>query len=114
MPNNSKLGIIWSSPDPEVALNMVFMYAENSKLYQWWDIVRLIVWGPSAKLLTEDADLQKEFKSLKQVGVDLVACKACADRYGVSDDLSKMDVAVVYVGEMVTEMLKSNWKMITF
>lgn len=37
------LNIIWSSADKEVALKMVFMYAHNSKLRNWWQAVRLIV-----------------------------------------------------------------------
>ena len=49
-----KLAVIWSSRDKDVALNMVFMYTRNSKLRKWWNDVRLVVWGPSAKLISEE------------------------------------------------------------
>lgn len=34
--NEDELIILWTSGDKEVALNMVFMYALNSKLNKWW------------------------------------------------------------------------------
>ena len=52
--NNEKLVILWSSGDREAALKMVFMYTYNAKKYEWWDDLTLLVWGPSAKLLSED------------------------------------------------------------
>jgi len=80
---SDKLAALWTSGDREVALNMVFMYTRNAKLRGWWNEVKLIVWGPSAKLLSADQELQKQLEGLKQAGVQLVACKACADNYGV-------------------------------
>ena len=46
--------ILWTSGDREVALKMVFMYAYYCQKRAWMDTVRLLVWGPSSKLLTED------------------------------------------------------------
>ena len=54
-----KLVVIWSSGDREVAEKMVFMYTLNSKLRQWWKEVTFIIWGPSAKLISEDIELQE-------------------------------------------------------
>jgi hypothetical protein len=48
------LVVVWSSGDREVALKTAFMYTVNAKLKGWWPEVILIVWGPSAKLLSED------------------------------------------------------------
>ena len=56
------LVIIWTSRDREVAKNMVFMYAKNARLKDWWPEVRLVVWGPSAALIAEDAELQGELE----------------------------------------------------
>lgn len=113
MEEKNKLGLIWTTGDREVALNMLFMYAHNSKKRAWWDDVRLIVWGPSAKLLTEDKELQDQIKQMAADGVQVWACKACADRYGVSQTLEKMGILVVYVGEPLTQMLKTDWKVLT-
>ena len=112
--NDSKLGIIWSSADPEVATHMLFMYAHNSKKRGWWQEVRLIVWGPSAKLLVENVELQEKIKEMAVDGVDVWACKACADKYGISEDLENLGINVVFVGETFTQMLQSDWKVITF
>ena len=48
-----ELVVLWTSGDPEVATKMLFMYTYNAKKFGWWDKITLIVWGPSAKLLSE-------------------------------------------------------------
>jgi hypothetical protein len=110
----SELVVLWTSGDREVALKMVFMYALNSKLKQWWKNVTLIVWGPSSKLLSTDTELQASLSKMKEADIKLVACKRCADMYGVSSDLEKLGVDVKYMGEPLTGFLKSDrCKMIT-
>jgi len=101
--------ILWTSSDREVAQKMVFMYALNSKRHAWMDRVRLLVWGPSGKLLVQDAELQAQLKELKDVGIELYACKACADMYGISDQLTKSGVTVVYTGQMLADLQKEGW-----
>ncbi len=110
----SKLLVVWTSGDREVALKMVFMYAENAKKNDWWKEVRLLVWGPSAKLLSEDTELQDYVKKMKTEGVEVIACKACADSYGVAEKLETVGVKVFYTGKALTEMLKTDWKTVTF
>jgi hypothetical protein len=46
--------------------------------------------------------------------VELLACKACSDMYGVSKKLEELGVTVKYMGVPFTEMLKSGWVTITF
>ena len=105
--------ILWTSGDREVALKMVFMYAYNAKKRGWMDTVRLLVWGPSSKLLSEDAELQEQLAGLKEVGVELYACKACADLYGVADKLTSLDVEVMYTGKMLAELQQQGWHVLT-
>jgi hypothetical protein len=69
---------------------MVFMYALNAKLKKWWEKVTLIVWGPSAKLLREDKEIQSYVARMKEADVILEACVNCADMYGVSGNLIEM------------------------
>lgn len=109
----SKLAIVWTSADREVALKMAFMYAYNAKKNGWWDKVKLVVWGPSAKLLAEDKDMQTQIYEMKTIGVELAACKACSDQYGVSETLENLGIEVIYMGEPLTDMLKSDWKVLT-
>jgi hypothetical protein len=77
------------------------------------DTVRLLVWGPSSKLLAEDTVLQRKVKELKQVGVELYACKACADLYGVADKLTQLGITVMYTGEMLADLQKNGWHVLS-
>ena len=108
------LTVLWTSGDKEVALNMVFMYTLNAKIRNWWNEVRLIVWGPSSRLLSEDADLQDEVRRMRDAGVILDACKACADRYGVSEKLEQLGISVRYMGVPLTDYIKERRNLITF
>lgn len=110
----SKLLVVWSSGDRDVALNMVFMYTTNAKRKGWWENIRLLIWGASSKLLSEDKELQQEIQKMKDAGIELLACKACADRYGVSETLQGLGVDVKYMGVGLTEMLKGGWTTLTF
>ena len=109
MSNGKKsLVVLWTSGDREVALKMVFMYTLNSKLRGWWEEVILIVWGPSAKLLSQDEELQEKIGQIKEAGVVLEACKACADLYGVSPDLEALGIEVKYMGTPLSDYLKED------
>ena len=114
MSDERKLAVVWSSGDRMVALSMVFMYTKNSMLKGWWDRVRLVVWGPSSKLLTEDEALQKELKAMQEAGVEIQACRACADMHGVTDKLEALGIEVIYMGKPLTDILQSDWTCMTF
>jgi hypothetical protein len=59
--------------------------------------------------------LQTAVKAMMADGVVIKACKACADSYGVSDDLAALGIEVKYMGQPLTEMLKSDqWQVLTF
>ena len=103
-----ELAVIWTSGDREVALKMAFMYTLNSKLKGYWKEVTLIVWGPSARLLAADRELQERLSAMRDAGVKLRACKRCADEYGVSSALESLGVAVEYMGQPLTEFLKTD------
>ena len=106
--------IVWTSGDPDVAHKMVFMYAFNAQKNGWWDQVTLLVWGPSAKLSSEDEDIQASLKRMKEQGVELLACKGCADQYGVSSKLEELGIEVKYTGTYLTDFIKSGKKVISF
>lgn len=112
--NKEKLVVLWTSSDREVALKMVFMYTINAKLKGWWKDVTLIIWGPSSKLLSEDEELQNYISSIKDSGVELLACRACTDEYGITEALEKLNINVIYMGEPLTTYLKDGAKVITF
>ena len=110
-----ELVVLWTSGDREVALKMAFIYTYNSTRFKWgWKNVTLVVWGPSAKLLVADTELQEHVIEMKEAGVKLLACKKCSDLYGVSDDLRRLGIEVKYMGKPLTDYLRDeNYKVIT-
>jgi hypothetical protein len=111
--NYNKLLILWTSNDKESAINMVFMYAENSMIKGWWEEVTLLIWGSSSKLVSEDEEVQNSIKSLQKEGVRIIACRQCAENYNIVEKLEKQDIEVFYTGEFLSDWLKSNKKIIT-
>lgn len=108
-----KLTILWTNADKITAEKMVMMYAINSKTHQWWDEVTVLIWGATAKLTAEDLLIQQNIEMAQHVGVNFIACKACADQLGVSDALTALGIEVTYTGELLTNILKEGEKLIT-
>lgn len=102
----SRLAVVWTSGDPEVAHRMVLMYTHAARTSKWFEEVRLIVWGPSARLLAGDKDLQQKLKAMQADGVILQACVVCADSYGVSERLRELGLEVKAMGKPLTELIK--------
>jgi hypothetical protein len=114
IPASDKLAVIWTSGDKDVALKMVFMYTYNAGKYGWWDDITLVVWGPSAKLLTEDKELQDYLGNIIETGTSVIACKGCSDQYGVSENLEGLGIEVAYIGKVLTDFVKEGRKILTF
>ncbi|MCF7935929.1 MAG: DsrE family protein [Synergistales bacterium] len=114
MEERSTLVVIWSSDNREVWDELVFMYTLNSAVRGWWDRVVLVIWGPSAKLAGADGGIADNLRDAAAKGVELTACKACADHYGVSGRLEELGVDVRYMGEPLTAFLKSGASVLTF
>jgi len=112
--NSDKLVVLWTSGDPYVAERVAFMYTHAAKKNEWFREVTLIVWGPSAKLISENEKLQEKVKAMQDDGVELQACIACASSYNVVDDLKALGFEVKGMGKPLTNYLKSDAKVITF
>ena len=111
----NKLLIVWSSGEKEVAKKLVLLYGSVMLPRSYWDEATIMIWGPSAKLLAHDKELQTQFKSVQDTGVKFNACIVCSDDYGVSQDLKNLGIELIHTGEMLTEALQSDdIKVITF
>lgn len=111
----NKLLIVWSSGEVEVASKLILLYGSVMLERKYWDEATIMVWGPSVKLLAEDAELQKQFRIVHDSGVKFNACVVCADDYGVSTELKELGIELTHTGEMLTESLQSDdVKVITF
>ena len=110
-----KLLIVWSSQEIEVAKKLVLLYGSVIVPRGYLDEATIMIWGPSAKLLAENEELQKQFKSVQDSGVVFNACVVCTDDYGVSQKLQELGVSLIHTGEMLTEALKcDDTQVITF
>ncbi len=106
--------VVWSSGDIEVAEKVCFMYTFNAKRAAWFKEVIFVIWGPSAKLLAENEKLQGSVKKMKEQGIIVEACSACAKMYGVQDKLKELGVDVKGMGTVLTKYLKAGYPNITF
>ncbi len=110
----TKLAVVWSSADPDVAKAVCFMYAHNAYRNLWFDKVRLLVWGPSAGLLLRDEELQEQVKAMIEDGVEVYACIAGAKMFGAAEALTDMGINVTGMGKPLSDMLHEGWKVLTF
>lgn len=108
--NSNNLVVLWTSGDPDVAEKMGFMYTYNAKKQGWFEDVVLIVWGPSAKLLSENEMLQDYVKKMLDAGVKVEACMACARMYGVEKKLAELGIEVKGMGIPLSDYLKDGWQ----
>lgn len=110
----NKLLIVWSSADEEVAKKLVLLYGSVMLPRGYWDEATIMVWGPSAKLLAKNKELQERVKVVMNTGVKFNVCVVCSDDYGVTDTLRELGVEPIHTGEMLTNALQSDYKVITF
>lgn len=109
-----KLLIVWSSGEIEVAKKLVLLYGSVILPRGYWDEAHLMVWGPSAKLLAENLEVQQMVAHVIDSGVKASACVVCSDDYGVTEQLRAMGIEPIHTGELLTQALKSDWKVVTF
>ena len=103
-----RLNILWTTDNKDTIFNMLSMYAINSKVKGWWQDVNVIIWGASAKLVGSDTQVQTEVAEMINHGVTIEACKDCTDNFGVTDNLLKLGINVRFMGQPLTDYLKSG------
>jgi hypothetical protein len=108
MSSPEHLHILWTNADPVTAEKMVFMYAYNALKERWWKRVTVIIWGAPAKLVADNWQVQSQIRALLENGVQVSACKACADELGVTETLKGLGIEVIYWGESLTRLLKDR------
>ncbi len=110
----SRLVVLWTSGEPDVAHQVCFMYTHAAHRSKWFDEVRLVVWGPSSRLLAGDKELQKKIKAMMDDGMKVQACVVCANNYGVADRLREMGLEVKGMGKPLSDYMHDGWKVLTF
>ncbi|MGQ1946869.1 DsrE family protein [Geofilum sp. OHC36d9] len=110
----NKLAIVWSSADKEVAERVVLMYAQGAKTQKWFEEITVLVWGPATKTLAHEAHLQNTVKEMLKAGINIKACSACSESYGVTKDIEALGIEVVPLGPILTDYIKNDYKILTF
>ncbi len=110
----TKVFVILTSGDREVALECGLVYPSYAAAEKWMDEVKVIIFGPSEKLAAYDTEVQGRIKELQKLGVEILACKWCADRMNITDILEKAGIKVIYVGPVISQLLKDGWASLTF
>jgi hypothetical protein len=113
MSNGKHLYVLWTNDNPMTAEKMVFMYTINALKHGWWEKVTLIIWGATAKLVSEDVNMQMKVKEAMDAGVFITACKACTDQLGVTKILENLNIEVKYWGAPLTDILTSKEPLLT-
>ncbi len=103
----SKLTVLWYSDDPMVAERVALMYSGVAKQFGLFEDVSIIIWGPSAKLVAENKEIQVKLKEMMKNGVSMNVCITCANMYGVTDQLKALGINVDVMGVPLTSALKS-------
>ena len=82
---------------------------------KYWDEATIMVWGPSAKLMYENKEIQEQVKKVMDTGVKFNTCIVCSDEYGITKELEELGIEPIHTGEMLTNALKSqDTKVLTF
>lgn len=107
-----RLLVLWTTGEKTVAMNMVCMYTLNSKIKGWWEKVTLLIWGASGDLLINDPEVKEKVAEIKDAGVEVIACKRCAENMDIVEKLEELGVKVFYTGEFLTDWLRSGSRLI--
>jgi len=108
MIKKDKLLIVWSSGEIDVAKRLILLYGSVMLERNYWDKATIMVWGPSAKLIFENKDLQDQVKTVMKTGVKFNTCVVCSDEYGITQELKQLGIDPIHTGKMLTESLKSD------
>jgi len=113
--NASNLLVIWSSGDREVAMDTCITYLERAVKNKWFNGATLIIWGPSARLLANDKELQARIELIIDMGAKVLASAESASSYGVADKLKELGIDVKPMDASATNVIRaSNTRVITF
>ena len=110
---SKELLIHWTTDNYDTAMNMVLLYAYNSKKIGLWDETTLMIWGASQNLVRDNEAIATKVKNLSEVGVRVMACYKCADAQGTRDALESCDIEVFSTGEFLTEWIQSGKPLLT-
>jgi len=110
----TKVFVVVGSGDKEVIMWPGLKYPLKATTEKWMDEVKVIIFGPAEKLAAYDLEVQQRLRELQEAGIHIMACKACADEYNITDILEEAGIEVIYVGSVISQLLKDGWASLSF
>lgn len=109
-----KLLVVWKSENEIDISKFIVPFTYNSKAQNWFIDVELLIWGSSQIIVRETPKYQEYVKTLIRNGVNVYACKMCAEDTGSAELLLSLGVHVEYTGTFLADKLNNDeWKVIT-
>lgn len=105
---SSKLVIIVSQAEENAIWTGLFTAIKCTK-NSYMDDIRLVLWGPSEKVIADNKELQNMVQEYLALEKPVWACKTCSDRYGVTEAMEALGCKVDYMGLLVTSWLKEGF-----
>lgn len=84
-------------------------FALNALKKDWLEDVKIVIFGPAEALLLRDPEIQSMLKECQLMEGTVVACKAVADREGISAGIAALGVPVEFVGKMISDLTKDGY-----
>lgn len=110
----SKLLVVWKSDKDVDITKFIVPFAYNSKAKGWFEDVEVLIWGASQEIVRDTTNYQELLKTLIHDGINVYACKMCADATLSTELLESLGVIVMYTGNYLAEKMKSSdWEVIT-
>jgi hypothetical protein len=100
------LTILWTSDNPQTAVDMIEMYGKNAKIKGWFDDVQVIIWGGSNQLIKDNEDAKNAVVRMIEAHITVRACRACSDKLDTTELLESLGVVTEYIGKPFTEIIK--------
>lgn len=109
-----KLLVVWKSNNWKDVDYFITPFTINSKKNEWFSDVEVLIWGASADYIKASIKAKKVIREMIEMGIEVRACKYCADKVFATKKLEKIGVNVMYTGEYLSDKMKDpNYEVIT-
>ncbi|MGB9735681.1 MAG: hypothetical protein ACP5JP_00390 [bacterium] len=103
-----KILVIVSTENKEKALSAL-VFVQNSLKNKRFEDIKLILFGPSEKLASNDQALQSIITDIVSMGGSPLACKAISDMHNIGKELTAMGFKLEYVGDPIGNLINNGY-----